>query len=93
MPHATRTLARTSRFKRDYKRAKKRGYDVAKLIEVIERLARGEKLEQRFRDHPLLGEYGDCRECHLEPNWLLIYKLTAQELILIRTGTHSDLFD
>lgn len=93
MPHPPRTLARTTRFKKDYKRVKRRGYDVSKLIEVIERLARGEKLEQKYRDHPLLGEYANCRECHLEPDWLLIYRLTAEELILIRTGTHSDLFE
>ena len=60
---------------------------------AIEVLANGKKLETKYKDHSLLGEYRDCRECHIEPDWLLIYKLTGYELILIRTGTHTDLFD
>ncbi|MDP2884540.1 MAG: type II toxin-antitoxin system YafQ family toxin [Ignavibacteria bacterium] len=88
-----RTLARTNQFKRDYKKAKKRRQDISKLLEVVSRLARGEKLEPRYRDHILGGEYLDCRECHIEPDWLLIYRLTEEELVLIRTGSHSDLFE
>ncbi|MGA3245835.1 MAG: type II toxin-antitoxin system YafQ family toxin [Bacteroidota bacterium] len=88
-----RTLASTSQFKRDYKKAKKRGWDISKLLQVVSRLASGEKLEPRYRDHSLGGEYLDCSECHVEPDWLLIYTLTAEELVLIRTGSHSDLFE
>lgn len=88
-----RTVSRTNRFKKDYKRAVKRGKNVGKLLEVVEHLARGEKLEARFHDHSLGGEYEDCRECHIEPNWLLIYMMTEKELVLIRTGSHADLFE
>ncbi|MCX6142211.1 MAG: type II toxin-antitoxin system YafQ family toxin [Ignavibacteriales bacterium] len=88
-----KTLARTNRFKRDYKKAKGRRRDIPKLLEVVSRLASGEKLEPRYRDHTLGGEYFDCRECHIEPDWILIYRLTEDELVLIRTGSHSDLFE
>jgi mRNA interferase YafQ len=88
-----RTVSRTNRFKKDYKRVVKRGRDAGNLFEVVERLAKGEKLEAKFRDHSLGGEYEDCRECHIEPDWLLIYRMTEKELILIRTGSHSDLFE
>jgi mRNA interferase YafQ len=88
-----RTVSRTNRFKKDYKRAVKRGKDFGKLFEVVERLAGGEKLEARFHDHSLGGEYEDCRECHIAPDWLLIYRMTEKELVLIRTGSHSNLFE
>lgn len=88
-----RTLARTNQFKRDYKKAKKRGKDISRLLEIVTRLASGEKLESRYRDHTLGGEYPDCRECHIEPDWLLIYRLAEEEVVLIRTGSHSDLFE
>ncbi len=87
------TLRRISQFKKDYRRCLKREYDIEKLRIAIEVLANGKKLETKYKDHSLLGEYRDCRECHIEPDWLLIYKLTEYELILIRTGTHTDLFD
>jgi mRNA interferase YafQ len=87
------TLRRVSQFKKDYKRCFKRGYDIEKLHTIIELLANGKKLDAKCRDHSLLGEYRDCRECHIEPDWLLIYKLTENELILIRTGAHTDLFE
>ena len=87
------TFHRISRFKKDYKQCVKRGNDIAKLHSVIELLANGKKLDAKCRDHSLLGDYRDCRECHLEPDWLLIYKLTENEITLIRTGTHSDLFE
>ena len=83
----------TNRFKRDYKKAKKRRQDISRLLEMISRLANGEKLEQRYRDQALGEEYLDCRECHIEPDWHLIYRLTEEELVLIRTGSHSDLFE
>ncbi len=87
-----RKVQRTGQFRRDIKRAKKRGkkFDVFKLI--IEKLADGQKLEAKYRDHVLVGGYKGSRECHIEPDWLLIYELTADEVLLIRTGTHADLF-
>ncbi|MEM1041275.1 MAG: type II toxin-antitoxin system YafQ family toxin [Bacteroidota bacterium] len=92
MAARAKTLRRTSQFKRDAKRSKRRGKDVAKLRAVIEKLARGEALEERLRDHALAGEYQGTRECHVEPDWLLIYEATDEEVVLIRTGTHADLF-
>jgi len=88
-----RSLARTNQFKKDFKRSVKRGYDESKLQRIVERILKGEKLEQRHRDHPLVGVYSDCRECHVEPDWLLIYRMSDTEVILIRTGTHADLFE
>ena len=81
-------------FKKDYKRIKKRGRNIEKLKHVIELLASGQKLDQKYRDHELTGNYKNLRECHIEPDWLLIYQIENEELILIlsRTGTHSDLF-
>ena len=92
-PGIIRSLARTNQFKKDYKRALKRGYDESKLQRIVERISKGEKLEQKHQDHPLTGEYSDCRECHVEPGGLLIYRMTGTEVILIRTGTHADLFE
>lgn len=88
-----KSFARTNQFKRDYRRVKKRGLDMSKLLEMVTRLASGEKPESRHKDHILGGEYSDCRECHIESDWLLIYRLTEEELVLIRTGSHSDLFE
>ena len=86
------TIKRTSQFKKDAKRIKKRGKDLNKLKRLIELLLSGRELEPRYHDHILQGEYATIRECHIEPDWLLLYKLTDAELMLIRTGTHSDLF-
>ena len=88
----TRTIRRTSQFKRDAKLAKRRGKDLSKLRKVIEALAKGGFLEERLRDHALHGGYKGCRECHVEPDWLLIYETDERDLVLIRTGSHSDLF-
>ena len=82
-----------SQFKKDYKRCVRRGYEIEKLHNVIRSLASEKGLETRYRDHALLGEYKDCRECHIEPDWLLIYLLNETELVLVRTGSHSDLFE
>ena len=87
-----RSVRHTSQFKKDVKRAKKRGKDMDKLKEVIELLIRDEELDPRYRDHALVGNYRGVRDCHLEPDWLLLYAFEEEELILIRTGTHSDLF-
>jgi mRNA interferase YafQ len=86
------TIVYTSQFKKDYKRIQKQGKDTNKLRKVIEILASGEPLEPKYRDHPLFGKFKDYRDCHIEPDWILIYKLTAHTLLLERTGTHSELF-
>ncbi|NLZ36728.1 MAG: type II toxin-antitoxin system YafQ family toxin [Clostridiales bacterium] len=87
-------IQRTSQFKKDYKTAVKRGCDIDKLKKAVTILASGEKLPDVYRDHALSGKYGEYRECHIEPDWLLIYKISENVLILTlyRTGTHSDLF-
>jgi len=82
----------TRRFERDLKRMRKRGKDVSKLKSILSDLIAGRALPQRFRDHKLIGNYRGRRECHIEPNWLLIYKLSDDEIIFERTGSHSDLF-
>ena len=87
-------LKYTSRFKKDFKQAKKQKKDIEKLFEVIERIANGEKLEAKWKDHALSGNYSGARECHIEPDWLLIYEIFDETLVLslLRTGSHSDLF-
>lgn len=84
----------TSQFKKDLKQAKKQRKDTEKLYAVIEKLANGEPLEEKYRDHDLIGNYKDCRECHVEPDWLLIYGIDNGVLVLIlhRVGSHSELF-
>lgn len=84
----------TARFQKDLKRLQRRGYDLSLLTEVIKKLAEGETLPPKNRDHNLSGDYVGCRECHIAPDWLLIYELSDEELFLYltRTGTHSDLF-
>ena len=85
-------LVRKSRFKKDYKKLKSSGKDLNELRLVIELLVQGNDLPSKNRDHFLIGKYKDFRECHIEPDWLMIYKLTPTELILVRTGSHSELF-
>ena len=87
-----RTIFRTSQFKKDVKRMGKRGKKFEEFKEVIRKIAAEEALESKYRDHVLVGQYKGTRECHIEPDWLLIYDVAESELILIRTGTHSDLF-
>lgn len=84
----------TARFQKDVKRIKKRGYDMKRLDEVLRILARGEQLPAKYKDHSLVGNFSGCRECHITPDWLLVYEISDEELILYltRTGTHSDLF-
>lgn len=84
----------SGKFKKDLKLAKKRGCDVEHLNVVVEQLSSGIPLEEKYRDHVLSGEYAGFRECHIEPDWLLIYRMNQKELVLLlfRTGTHSDLF-
>lgn len=87
-------ITRSNRFVKDLRLAIKRGFDVQKLNEVVSTLASQKKLDPKYKDHPLLGNYEDFRECHIEPDWLLIYRIDEEELelYLFRTGTHSDLF-
>lgn len=87
-------IQRTSRFKKDYKLAVKRGRNISKLKEVITLLASGSILPGKYVDHELSGKYSKYRECHIEPDWLLIYRLEEDILILslCRMGSHSDLF-
>lgn len=84
----------TTKFQKDLKRVKKRGYDISLLTDIIKKLVAGEPLPQKNKDHALIGDYAGCRECHITPDWLLIYELSETELFLYltRTGSHSDLF-
>lgn len=79
-------------FRKDMKRIRKRGKDVEKLKTTVRILSLGGLLPPAYRDHALTGNFKGFRECHIEPDWLLIYQLTTTHLILIRTGSHSDLF-
>lgn len=84
-------------FKKSHKKIKKQGKDLKKLYFIIELLANGETLDEKYKDHSLLDDkyYKSCRECHIEPDWLLIYKYNKEELILlmVETGSHSSLFN
>ena len=88
------TIKYESTFKKDFKRIIPRGYDARLLERVIQILADGDPLPEKYKDHRLVGDYAGCRECHITPDWLLVYKIDNEELILYltRTGTHSDLF-
>jgi mRNA interferase YafQ len=81
------------RSKKDWKRATRRGKDLDTLDTLMRRLANEEQLEPRFRDHKLSGDWQGFRECHVEPDWLLIYRIEGDEITFVRTGTHADLFD
>lgn len=84
----------SNQFKKDVKLAKRRGLDLNLLIDTIDKLANREVLESKYKDHQLTGNYSGFRECHIQPDWLLVYKVIDDELVLVvfRTGTHSDLF-
>ena len=86
----------TTEFKKDYKKIKKQNKNIEKLKTIIEQLASGNKLEEKYRDHKLNDNkrFKDCRECHIEPDWLLVYRINNNQLILllVETVTHSDLF-
>lgn len=84
----------SNQFKKDLKLAKKRGFKIEHLRDVVNMLASEQKLDEKYRDHGLTGNYNGFRECHVEPDWLLIYRISRDmlELFLFRTGTHSDLF-
>lgn len=86
-------LIYTSQFKKDFKRVLRQRKDLTKLEYVIETLLSNKKLESKFKDHQLSGKWKNHRDCHIEPDWLLIYQLTIDSLILERTGSHSELFN
>ena len=79
-------------FKQDVKTAQKRHKDISKLKDAISSLVEERELAHRRKDHPLRGHFADYRECHIEPDWLLIYKVAPGKILFVRTGTHSDLF-
>lgn len=88
------TIQYSNRFKKDLKRAIKRGYDISLLVEVIELLQEKGKLPAQYKPHKLSGKYAELNECHIKPDWLLIWDQNDKELILLflATGTHADLF-
>ena len=88
------TIKYHTMFKKDFKRLKKRGYDISRLEKIIELLANEVPLPEQFKDHNLSGNYNGFRECHIAPDWLLVYQVNNNELVLVlsRTGSHSDLF-
>jgi mRNA interferase YafQ len=86
-----RSIVRKSQFKKDYKRLRSSGRNIPALLQTIAKLQQGGILPEAMRDHLLMGNWKDHRECHLAGDWLLIYQLTEAELILVRTGSHSEL--
>ena len=89
------TPQETTRFRRDLRGMRRRGRDVQKLQAIVRLLVQEQPLAPRHRDHPLVGDWLGYRDCHIEPDWLLIYKIDREQatLTLARTGTHSDLFE
>ena len=89
-----RDIVWTTRFKKDYKLAMKRHLDIELLDDIIRALSRGETLPEKNKDHELSGDWAGHRECHIQPNWLLVYRIEGDILVLTlaRTGTHADLF-
>ena len=87
------TIKYTSQFKKDYKLAKRRGLNLSLLKKIISQLANGVQLDEKYRDHDLSGDWKGHRECHIQPDWLLVYRIEDDVLTLTlsRTGTHSDL--
>ena len=87
-------IVSSNRFKKDLKLAIRRGYNIALLENVVNKLASQESLEPKYKDHELAGEFKGLRECHITPDWLLVYQIVENELVLFlsRTGTHSDLY-
>lgn len=83
----------TKQFAKDLKKMEKRGKALSKIKKAIKKLVNEERLEAKYKDHKLVGNYKGRRECHIESDWLLIYKLIDAEIIFERTGSHSDLFE
>lgn len=95
MSKAKYDIEQTASFKKEYRLAKKRGHKMELLWEVVDTLVRGDKLPPKNKDHALGGKWRGSRECHIQPDWLLIYRIRDDVLVLtlLHTGTHSDLFD
>jgi mRNA interferase YafQ len=87
-----RSVSQTTQFAKDLKRMRKRGKDLDKLRALVARLVKSESLDPKHRDHPMIGPWKNCRDCHIEPDWVLIYSADSRSLRLERTGSHSDLF-
>jgi mRNA interferase YafQ len=88
-----REIRQTSQFKKDLKKLAKSGkYTISELTEIIKTLAEDKSLPESAKDHPLSGKWNDHRDCHIRPDWILIYKLDPGRLILVRSGSHSELF-
>jgi mRNA interferase YafQ len=85
-------IRQSAKFRRDVKRLLRQGTDLSRLELVIETLVAEHPLEARFRDHALVGNWKGYRECHIQPDWLLVYRISNDELQLVRTGSHADLF-
>ena len=81
-----------SKFKKDIKRVQRRDFDMAKLKTVMTKITKGASLEKKYKDHPLIGQYKGYRDCHIEPDWVLIYRIADEIAYFYRTGTHSDVF-
>jgi mRNA interferase YafQ len=86
------TIRQATRFRRDVKRLRRQGVDLAKLQAVVVTLAAQEPVDEQYRDHALVGNWRGFRECHIQPDWLLIYRVEGEELQLARTGSHAELF-
>ena len=82
----------TNRFEKELRRAVKRGQNLEKIKPVMNKLANKTPLELKYKDHKLSGDFNDCRECHIEPDWLLVYRKTETSIIFEATGSHADLF-
>lgn len=87
-----KAIFQTSQFKKDLKRVRKQGKDLGKLKDVVSVVAKSEVLDERHRDHSLNGKWSGSRDCHIQPDWILIYRVEEDCLFLERTGSHSDLF-
>lgn len=87
-----RRITQRRQFRNDLRRMKRRGYDIEELVATVELLAEAGTLPAGYRPHQLTGEWKGIWECHLEADWLLIYEVSAREVLLIRTGSHADLF-
>ena len=86
-------IKNTTQFKKDYKLAKRRGLDISLLKSIVKKLANGESLDSKYRDHSLTGNWVGHRECHIQPDWLLVYRYEDDVLVLTLARTHSDLFN
>ena len=86
------SVRNTKNFRKDFERIKSQGKDLEKLQKVVVKLMDGESLDKSFRNHSLRGKYADCMECHISPDLLLIYRIEGNEIVLIRSGSHSELF-